>query len=257
MPMKRLIIILTIALFITTGTTDAQTAQFQVLDKTAAEAYASGNYYYAIELYDSIYKQGLVSAPLFYNMGNAYFKTNQMPYAILFYEKALKIAPSDPQTQFNLNLANTLITDKIETIPLLFYQQWWLDIYTALSADSWAKTALVFISLFFIFLALYLVSGRIVLKKISFYLFIVMFGASALALTCARKQFKQTYNETSAIVFSPRVTAKSSPDDNSVDLFVIHEGTKVHINDYIGDWYEIRLANGNVGWIKKVTVKPI
>ena len=223
----------------------------------AYKAYSDGQYYYAIDLYDSILKNGVASSAIYYNLGNAYFKTNQLPFAILYYEKAKKLSPSDDNINYNLNLANSLITDKIDEIPRLFYERWWHSVFSAFSSDAWAKISIVMIFLFFIFLAIYLISNAVLLKKLSFSLSVIFLLISAFTIIFAQKQYNHAFKEQAGIVFSPRLTAKSSPDENSIDLFVIHEGTKVQIKDNLGDWCEIGLANGNIGWIKRDIIKPI
>ncbi|OQA00353.1 MAG: hypothetical protein BWY70_00730 [Bacteroidetes bacterium ADurb.Bin408] len=230
---------------------------FSDIAEKAQKAYADGQYHYAIELYDSILKQGYTSAALYYNIGNAYFKTNQMPYAIWYYEKARKLAPGDESINFNLNLANTLITDKIDALPKLFYVRWWQSTYGLFNTDTWAKISIILVFLIFIFLAFFLIARSVTFKKLSFFLTLTFFILAIFTLIFAGKQYSETYKQQSAIVFSPRITAKSSPDENSIDLFVIHEGTKVIIQDNLGEWCEIKLANGNVGWIKKSLVKTI
>lgn len=225
--------------------------------RQANQAYSDGQYIFAIELYDSIINKGYVSAALYYNIGNAYFKNNQMAYAIWYYEKARKLDPGDAQINFNLNLANTRITDNIEAIPLLFYERWWRSLYSLTTADRWARLAILLAFAALALFAAYLLAQRISLKKLFFTLAVVCFVVMAFTLIFAQKQHERTHSQKAAIVFSPRVTAKSAPDAGSIDLFVIHEGTKVYIDEKIGEWYEIRLANGNVGWINKNSVRII
>ncbi len=229
----------------------------QNIAQEAQKAYNEAQYFYAIELYDSIIQQGFTSASLYYNLGNAYFKSNQMPYAILYYEKAKILSPSDEHINFNLMLANTLITDKIDVLPQLFYERWWQAIYSMFSMDLWAKISIASIFLLFISMAFYLITNTLLIKKLSFWLCLVFVFITLFSLIFAQKQYNHTYKQQTAIVFSPRITAKSSPDENSIDLFVIHEGTKVSIKDNLGDWCEIKLANGNVGWIKRNLLKTI
>lgn len=243
--------------FMSIGNYASASDSFNGIAEQAQKAYSAGQYYYAIELYDSIIKQGYTSAALYYNIGNAYFKTNQMPYAIWYYEKAKKLAPGDESINFNLNLANTLIPDKIDALPTLFYVRWWKATYSLFHTDTWAKMSVVLVFLVCIFLALFLIARSVTFKKLSFFLCLTFFVMAVFTLIFANKQYRETYKQQSAIVFSPRITAKSSPDENSIDLFVIHEGTKVVIQDNLGEWCEIKLANGNVGWIKKSLVKPI
>ncbi len=223
----------------------------------AQKAYSEGQYRYAIELYDSIISKGYASAALYYNIGNAHFKSEQMAYAIWYYEKAKKLAPGDEQIIHNLNLANTLITDNIEKIPMLFYERWWVNLYSMTTADNWGKIAIVLAFLMVSFFAAYLLSRVIRYKKIFFLMSFAALALFILSLTCAHKQYHNTYVKETAVVFAPRVTAKSAPDAGSIDLFVIHEGTKVWVKEILGDWYEIRLANGNVGWINKNSVRII
>jgi len=230
---------------------------FKELDEKATKAYTDGQFHYAIELYDSIINMGYVSAALYYNLGNAYFKTDHLPYAILYYEKAKKLDPSDDNIEHNLIFANTLTTDKINELPLLFYQKWWQALYNKFTTDNWAIIFLIFTNLFILFFAIYLITNRLFLKKLSFFAFLLFFVISIFTIIFAQKQYNSTYKLKSAIVFTPRVTAKSSPDNYSIDLFVIHEGTKVYIREDMGEWYEIALANGNVGWISKKDVKII
>jgi len=229
----------------------------KLLAEQAQQAYGNNQFHYVIELYDSILGMGYESAALYYNLGNAYFKNNQIPHAIWYYEKAKKLAPGDEQINFNLKLANTLITDNIEAIPLLFYERWWRAIYGIFTADIWAKIAIAFSFIAFIMLAIFLISRSTALKKTFFTFAMVGFFFTGLFVIFATKQYATTHKQQSGIVFSPRVTAKSSPDISSIDLFVIHEGTKVFISDKLGEWYEIRLANGNVGWIRANAVREI
>ncbi|MDD3876047.1 MAG: hypothetical protein PHT69_05465 [Bacteroidales bacterium] len=237
--------------------THAEDNNLRRIADEAQKAYSEGQYMYAIELYDSILNTGNVSSNLYYNIGNAYFKNNQMSHAIWYYEKAKQLSPSDEQINFNLNLANTLITDRIEAIPQLFYHRWWQALYSMYSADTWGIILIVVFFLFFIMLALYLLAKTIILKKIYFAFSIMFLSVSILIFLLANKQYNVQVKQQTAIVFSPRITAKSAPDENSIDLFVIHEGTKVFITDVVGEWYEIKIASGNVGWLKKSGVREI
>jgi len=242
---------------ITHGILYANDSKLESIAQKAQTAYTEGHYVFAIELYDSILKTNNHSAALYYNLGNAYFKNGQMAYAIWYYEKAKKLAPNDDQIVFNINLANTLITDKIDVIPKLFYERWWIKMYAALPIDAWALLCIISFILVFIFFATYLVTKNLFIKKTTFYLSLLLLLTTGLFYAFAKNQKKHVHDEKAAIVFAPRVTVKSSPDLNSIDLFVIHEGSKVFITDKVGNWIEIKLANGNVGWINSNDVKTI
>ncbi|HRZ22174.1 MAG TPA: SH3 domain-containing protein, partial [Bacteroidales bacterium] len=92
---------------------------------------------------------------------------------------------------------------------------------------------------------------------ISFWIGLSMFFVSMTTVGIAWKQDVSNRRVTEAIVFDPSLTVRSSPSENSVDLFVVHEGTKVAITDRLGDWYEIRIANGSTGWIQNTSIRSI
>lgn len=221
------------------------------------DAYREGFFSDALEHYLAVYEAGFTSATLCYNIGNAYFKLNRIPESILFYERALILSPSDEDIQHNLELAQTRIIDKIASVPQLFFIRWWNQVRNAFGADGWANLSLILLSSFFIFLLIYLLSRKPLIKRLAFWpaLISLLLFAHALAFAWQKSQVMQ--NRPYAIVFQPTVTAKSSPDAGSVDLFVIHEGTKVNIGDQIGDWVEIKIASGKRGWMQEKALERI
>ena len=250
---KKLYILFLLA--ITFVGTEGQNYQ-QVID-TANAAYKNGDYTKAIKHYDSIVDQGYISAELFYNLGNAHFKKQQLAQAILFYEKALKHDPGNEDIQHNLSMARQMTIDKIEKVPEMFYVQWWKNIYNLFSADAWAKIVVGAFVVTLVLLAIFILARSIPLRKFSFYTGLVAILITVFSFVVAIKKHHDFTHDKSGIVFNPSVTVKGSPDEDSVDLFVIHEGTKVYIQDKLGDWYEIKIENGSVGWIKKKTVRII
>jgi len=253
-PFKFTLIILFILLNFT-GNLKAQD-NYITLDKANNE-YAKGNYQSAIDLYLQIIKTGYIAPELYYNLGNAYFKSNNFPSAILFYEKAKKLNPADEDIDFNIKVANNKIVDKIDIVPELFYIRWWKAVYNLYSANGWAILSIISLTILFLLIGLYLFSKKIAVRKLCFgfsFLFLIL---AALTLNSAFIQQKQLISSKEAIVFTPTVSVKSSPDANSVDLFVIHEGIKIEITDNIGDWSEIKIANGSKGWIKKDSYEKI
>ncbi len=228
-----------------------------LLFESAGQSYSKGDYKKSIELYNKILAGGYESYKVYYNLGNAYFKTKDLPSAILFYEKALKLKPGDEDIMFNLKVANTRISDKIDAIPELFFKRWWKSLYGIFSADMWAKITIAVFIAFLIFLLVYLLAKSLSVKKLSFWFSMIFFISAVFAYILAGQQHRTVNNTKEAIIFYPALTVKSSPDNNSTDLFVIHEGLKVRITDKIGGWYEIRIPDGNKGWVESSMIKII
>ncbi len=223
----------------------------------AEQYYAEAKYDSARLTYQKVLAKGYHSAELYYNLGNVFYKQNEIPSAILYYEKALKLDPSNDNVLFNLKLANTRIQDKIEALPLLFFIRWYIGLYNMYSVDNWAKISLVLFSIFALFILFYFLGKRILIRKTGFYFGLIFLFLSAASMFLTYKKHTSQIEQAQAIVFSPSVTVKSSPNPNGVDLFVIHEGTKIHIIDKVGLWCEIKIANGSIGWIEISTIQLI
>lgn len=217
--------------------------------KEAETAYTQEDYNKAIELYEEVLKNNGVSAEIYYNLGNAYYKANQIAPAILNYERALLLDPGDGDIRFNLQMAREKTVDKIEPIGEFFLVKWFHSLQNMGSADSWAMLGIVSFLLLIFCLLLFFFSRWIRMKKIGFYLGMICLLLVIVTNIFAKNQKDEIVNRTHAIVFSPTVTVKSSPDASGTDLFILHEGTKAFIKSSLGDWKEIELENGNVGWI--------
>lgn len=213
--------------------------------------YAKGQYYDAINVYEQVVDSGYISAELYYNLGNSYYKVNDIPLAILNYERAKKINPWDKDIRHNLAIANARIVDKIDLIPEFFLKNWITNIVNITSSNNWAILSISSFIVFLVLFLIYLFSSKIILKKLSFWFGILIFIISVTSFysSLKRRQFLTIRN--SGIIMTPTVTAKSSPADWGVDLFVIHEGTRVIITDSIDIWNEIRISDGKRGWITR------
>ncbi len=225
---------------------------------------AAGNNYYdeglyndAITSYLEIFDHGYESASLYYNLGNAYFKLDDMPSAILYYEKAKKLDPNNEDILFNLNVANSKIPDKIEAVPELFYKRWWNSFYNMFSVNTWAQIAVGIFIVTLVCITLFFLSPYRMTRKLAFWFGIVFLTLTIFTFGLASQKYYYSKKHNEAIVFTPTITIKSSPNRNSVDLFVIHEGTKILIIDKLENWYEIRIANGSIGWLPAEAVKTI
>ncbi|OCW92686.1 hypothetical protein A9168_14675 [Macellibacteroides sp. HH-ZS] len=217
--------------------------------KEAEVAFSKGQFDKAIELYDAILQTKGESAEIYYNLGNAYYRVDKIASAILNYERALLLDPGDSDIRFNLQMAKLKTVDKIEPVGELFLVRWFQSIQNMGSADSWAKLGISTFLLFICSLFLYFFSRWIRLKKIAFYLSVVLLVMVILANIFASNQQSKLNNRNDAIIFVPTVTIKSSPDSSGTDLFILHEGTKVSVKSKLGEWSEIELENGNVGWM--------
>jgi tetratricopeptide (TPR) repeat protein len=211
--------------------------------------FAAGSYKEALQVWTEIYNTGYRSANLNYNIGNAYFKLNNIPSAILFYERAYLLKPADEDINYNLEIARTLIVDRFQEIPELFFVKWYNFISLFLSTNTWAKISIVSFILFLLSFSLYIYSSRYNHKIIGFWAGIIFVFLSVSSLVFTARNKSLVYNSHKAIISSPMVSGKSSPDKSGNDLFVLHEGTKVTIEDEVGEWLEIRLSDGNKGWV--------
>ena len=216
----------------------------------ANKAYADGNFEESIKLYKNVLSQGVEAPQIYFNLGNSYFKTNNIAYAILNYEKAKKLSPDDEDIIVNLKIANQKITDKVDVLPTFFIKEWQNNFVTLMPEKYWSILCLVLFSGAFLFLALYLSINSYVQKQVTFGISIILFFLSITSFAIARKQKNFLESKTDAIIISASVTVKSSPSENGNKLFIIHEGIKVTIVGSKDDWTEIKLANGNVGWLK-------
>lgn len=238
-------------------TVDGQSRVEQVVFDKANQLYLNGDYSSAREEYQKIINSGFESVELYYNLGNAFYKLGQIPSAILYYEKALVLNPKDVDIQFNLDLANRLVVDKINPINEFFLRKWVRAFAGILKADAWG-----YLSLFSFILMLSAAVFAYAAKGFRFRKLMLTGGALlVVVLVCSfllgSIQNKQSVHPDSAIVFSSSLTAKSSPDPGGTDLFVIHEGVKVTITDQVGSWIRIRLADGNEAWIPQNSVERI
>ena len=227
------------------------------LVKTGNNLYAKGQYYHAINVYEQVVDSGYEASELYFNLGNAYYKVNNIALAILNYERAKKLNPRDGDITHNLAIANAHVVDKIDIIPEFFLKNWITNIVNITGSDIWAIISISSFILFLLLFLIYLFSGRIGIKKLSFWLGILIFfiSISSFYSSLRRKVILTLHN--SAIIITPTVTAKSSPAETGVDLFVIHEGSRVKIVDSIDIWNEIKLSDGKRGWIRKIDLIEI
>lgn len=223
----------------------------------ADSAYAQEHYDQAITLYNKLLESG-VSASVYYNLGNAYYRAGDMAHAILSYERAYLMEPGDKDIRFNLQLARTKTVDKITPESEMFFVTWFRQLVDLRSADQWGRAVIVCFALFVVSVLLYFFLGRLLWRKIGFVVAVCSLVLAVFFHVFAYQQQQKLLQRTHAIVMASSLTVKSTPSTSGTDLFVLHEGTKVQItDDTMKDWKEIKLADGKVGWVPVKTIERI
>ena len=223
----------------------------------ADSAYVNGEYQKAITEYESLLKQG-ASAEIYYNLGNAYYRTENITRAVLNYERALQLSPGDGDIRFNLQIARSKTIDKIVPESEMFFVTWYRSLVNMMSVDGWGRTALVSLALVIVLFLVYLFSARVWMQKVGFFGGGVLLVLFVISNFFAWQQRQNILYRQGAIVVAPSVTVKSTPAQNGTDLFILHEGTKVIITDgSMKNWREVRLADGKKGWIESKKIEVI
>ena len=221
----------------------------------AAEAYKAGNYALSIELYERFEPEER-SAALWYNLGNAYYKSGEFARSILQYERALKMTPNDADLKHNLEVANLLVIDRVEPRPEFFLITWWKSLASRASADLWTRVFLFSLWLGIGCLLVFALSITSLNKPLFFSgSLLILIAAMLIALGITRHNIET--NDSEAILMTPSVSVKSAPLNTGTDLFIIHEGLKVRILDDESDWVRIQLADGKEGWIRNEALEMI
>ncbi len=227
----------------------------------ASEAYRAEDYVKSIQLYEQVVAQnvseGKESAEIYYNLGNAYFRNGETAKAILNYERALLLNPGDSDIRHNLRFARTRIEDKIDTSDSFFLTNWVNGFKNLFNSNTWANIAIALFIAFLTCIAVFLFVRRMWIRKTVFYTGIVIFVLVFVANACAFSQKNSRINRNTGIVMAASASIMTSPDANSQELFRLHEGTKVKLNKTDGNWIEIEIANGSVGWTSKENVEII
>ncbi|WP_319505272.1 tetratricopeptide repeat protein [Bacteroides graminisolvens] len=229
-----------------------------VISKSLADsAYIRSDFTTAIQIYEMILRKG-ESADIYYNLGNSYYKVGDIAKAILNYERALILKPANEDVISNLEIARGKTVDKVTDVPELFFITWLKVIINSMGIQSWAIIAISFFLLFIVSIYFFFFSTKIVARKIFFSLALFFLVFCVIANISAAFQRRVRLNRMNAIIISPSVTIRSTPNDNGTSLFILHEGRKVFIkDDSMKDWKEIQLEDGNVGWVKKNDLEVI
>ena len=223
----------------------------------ANKSYLEKDFDAAIKTYNAVVLLGYSSPKLYYNLGNSYYKSDKIALAIVNFERALKLDPSFDDARYNIEMANKLIIDKIETVPEIFLVTWFKALIGLFSFDFWAYLSVFLFAVTLIFASLYLFSRNLVLRKISFFLGLFSLFFVLLTFLFAQKQYEYQVETRTAIIYETAITVKSSPSESGTDIFPLHEGTKVQLLEDVGEWTQIKIANGEQGWLKKENIIEI
>ncbi len=221
-------------------------------------AYTEGDFASALQDWEDVRATGLMSKELYYNLGNAYFKTGEMAQSILWYERALKLDPSDADIRHNLEYARSLTQDRIEEVPEIFFEQWGHAMCYLLPSNTWAVLCLVFLAAAIAMALLFLLGSTAGRRRVGFFVGIACLILAFLGWDFAQWQRQEALAQDRAIVMRPVSSVKSSPSAESAkDLFILHEGTRVKILDNVGSYTNIELGDGRQGWLPTGDIEVI
>ena len=234
------------------------TAQAQGITKAEADsAYVEEHYQKAARDYETLLKQG-VSADLYYNLGNCYYRMDSITQAVIAYERALLLAPGDEDIRFNLQMARSKTIDKITPESEMFFVTWYRALVNMQSVDAWARLALISLAIAIVLALAYLFADRIWLRKVGFFGAVALLLVFVLSNVFAWQQKQGLDHRSGAVIIRSAVNVKSTPSKNGTDLFILHEGTRVTIIDStMKGWKEIRVDDGKQGWLETTEIEII
>ena len=226
--------------------------------KAGVEAYTQGDFASALQDWEEVRSAGLMSRELYYNLGNAYFKNGEIAPAILWYERALKLDPSDADVRHTLEYARSLTQDRIEEVPEIIFEQWGHALCYLMPSNSWAVFGLVFLAAAVAMALLFLLGSTPGRRRVGFFVGIVCFILSLTGWDFAQWQMREARAQDRAIVMRTVSSVKSSPSAESAkDLFILHEGTRVRVLDNVGSYTNIELGDGRQGWLPTADIEVI
>lgn len=219
--------------------------------------YSAGDWNGAVATYDSIVNQGWESAALYYNLAGACFKAGKKGEAILNYHRAERLAPSDGDIAYNLAYAESFVKDKIEVVPEFILARWARSVGNLMGADAWGVVTLALLGVMLVAVLFYLLALRRGIRKWGFGVAVVAAVALVCSLGFGGGARRRLVSDSEAVVLSAAAVVKASPERTGKDLFILHEGTTVEVLDRYDEWSEIRLTDGNEGWIRTASIEII
>ncbi len=229
-------------------------AQSPALEDSVAQAakyYNEARYKEAIRTYEFILGKGYESPVLYFNLGNAYYKAGNSTFAIVNYERARKLSPNDEDIKYNLDMARRQIVDNIAPLPEPGFLAWGRQLISLRSSNQWGVQSIIAFFLFLVLSGLFLLTKVMRTKRLSFWLAVLALVYSSLTFSFASGIRSKILQHNTAVITERSLRVKSSPSETGTELFIIHEGLTVQLTDKLGDWVEIRIPDGNKGWVKE------
>ena len=223
----------------------------------ANKSYQQEDYLKALELYNEIENQNVISGELFYNMANVFYKTNKVADAIYYYEKALHLEPNNKDILFNLEFAKRMTLDNIEELPKSISQKFRDAVVLKFTYNTWGIISVSFAFLFAILFLLYHFSYSTSVKRIYFITSGITVILVSLSLLFSYQNHKYVTSTRTAIIFAQQTSVKSAPTKSSEVNFLLHEGTKVFVLESLDNWVKIKIADGKMGWIEEEDMKEL
>ena len=228
---------------------------------SANNTYSKNNFEKASHYYEQILASGYESAEVYFNLGNTYYKLDNLGKSILNYERAKKITPHDEDLNFNLKLANQRTLDKIEPAPKLFLDEWWDNIKSMQSERTWGMRSIVSFALFLFFLGVFITSDKLFTKQLGFWLWIIFFSFSVFSFFITKSKHNDLSEQNAAVILSSSAEIKNAPANSGTKLFILHEGTLVStpgiISNPEGDWVMVKVSPEKAGWVKRSSLEFI
>jgi tetratricopeptide (TPR) repeat protein len=220
-------------------------------------AYKTADYKSAITEYESVIDARKQSAELYFNLGNCYYKLNKVAPAIYNYEKALVINPNFFQAENNIQVAQKLLVDDIKIIKKVGFAFWLQKATSIYHYNTWAWIAVYLGGLFLLFFCGYYFVDKTIVKRIFFVGMVVVLGLIFISLFCAIFEKNRDKTERPAIIFAAIAPLKKTPKTTSKDIIVLHEGTKVYVQETKNNYKKVQLTDGQTGWILSKSIKEV
>ena len=241
--------ILTIFLLLIIISLSSAKADVDSIMQKGTEFYKKNQFQLSIDEYNKLINQGYAGTSLYYNLGNAHYRLGKVGYAILYYEKALKLSPTDEDVIHNLELAKLNLKDRVDTLPPFFIFNLWEGLLAAFSVSGWTMIVYIIFMLLLITSVAYFFSRSVSEQRLSFFTGVGLTAILFLSIILLVVKMNKEFNVKDGIVVETSVIVKSSPDNSAKDSFQIHEGLKVRVEDNVDEWAKIRLDDGKIGWI--------
>ena len=225
--------------------------------QSAEQYFLDQQYPMAVATYQSVIEKGEHSSSIYYNLGCAYFQQGQIGKSVLNFARANALDPTDADIQHNLELALAKTKDKIEPSDKFILVEWLDDLSSTQSSSQWAITALILFALTASAIILWLITERLSLRKLGFFSGLITALAFLLSLACGSNALDREATTDAAVIMNNAVSVKSSPSNGGKDIFILHEGTEVEILQTLDTWSEVKLKDGNRGWLQTSSIEQL